>query len=354
MEIPSRSASGVNSAWTPIKITCLVAVLVTIGLILWLAIDVVLLIFMGVLIAIVLSSASDLLHKRTLLSYGWSLAALLCLLLVITVAALGLAGARIASETDNLTSNLQDSWTQLKERANEYEWSKGLLSQSEGDYLSKIPDGWLGQITGAFGVTLGAMSSALLVLFVAIFVAADPKLYRRGLILLVPIDYRGRGEEVLDELSLKLRWWFIGQLFSMAVVGTSTAIGLWLLGIPFFITLGFFAAVLTFIPNFGPILSAVPAVLLGLSDGPLSALYVVLLYTGVQAVESNFLTPLIQQRNVHLPPVLGVGAQVLMGILAGLPGLITAAPLAVLGKVLVRRLYIEDTLGDELKEPSTN
>ncbi len=354
MEIPSSSASEAITSWTPIKITSLVTVLVAVGILLWLTIDIVLLIFMGILVAIVLVSVSELLQKHTQLSYGWSLAVLLCSLLIVTVAAIGIAGSRIASETDNLASTLQDTWTQLRERADQYEWSKQLLSQSEGGYLTKIPEGWLGQITGAFGVTLGAMSSGLLVLFVAIFVAADPKLYRRGLILLVPPRYRGRGEEVLDELGVKLRWWFIGQLFSMVVVGTSTAIGLWMLGIPYFITLGFIAAVLTFIPNFGPIISAVPAVLLGLTDGPMTVLYVVLLYTGIQAVESNFLTPLIQQRNVHLPPVLGVGAQVLMGILAGLPGLITAAPLAVLGKVLIRRLYIEDTLGDELKEPTTN
>ncbi len=85
------------------------------------------------------------------------------------------------------------------------------------------------------------MSSGLLVVFVAIFVAVDPGLYRRGLVSLVPIGKRDRANEILDELGEKLRWWFIGQLFSMAVVGVSTAIGLWLLGIPFFLTLAVLA-----------------------------------------------------------------------------------------------------------------
>ncbi len=134
----------------------------------------------------------------------------------------------------------------------------------------------------------------------------------------------------------------------MSVVGIATSIGLWSLGIPFAATLGLLSGILTFIPNFGPILAAVPAILLGLSHGPMSALYVTLLYVGIQAVESNLLTPLIQQRNVKLPPVLNVGFQVLLGVLFGVPGLIVAAPLAVVAMVCTRRFYVEDYLGDPL------
>jgi len=251
-----------------------------------------------------------------------------------------------------LTRDLQGAWDQLKLRAGKYEWSQQLISQPKMEYLSNVPSDWLGRITGVFTTTFGVLSSVLLVLFVAIFCAVDPALYRRGLIHLLPIDKRPRAREVLDEAGHSLRWWIVGQLFSMTVVGAATGIGLWFLGIPFFVTLGILAGVLTFIPNFGPILSAVPALLLALTLGPLNALYVVLLYIGVQAVESNLLTPLVQQRNVDLPPVLNVGVQVVMGVLFGILGLIVAAPLTVLGMVLVKRLYVEDTLGDVLKQPA--
>lgn len=338
-----------KSGWSPPKLICLTALLIVVGLILWLAADVILLIFMGVLIAILLSFASEYVSRHTPLNYGWSLATVLVSLVIMAGLILGTAGARIAAETDNLIGNLQDSWSKLKEQASHYDWAKQLVPQVETLSMSNIPDGWLGQMTGVFGATIGAASSILLVAFVSIFLAADPGLYQRGLVLFAPIHYRARVNEILKELGEKLRWWFVGQLFSMTVVGVSTAIGLWLLGIPFFVTLGILAGLLTFIPNFGPIISAVPAILLGLVSGFWSAFYVALLYMGVQAVESNFLTPLIQQRNVRLPPVLGVGTQVLMGVLAGLPGLITAAPLAVLVKVLAKRLYIEDTLGDRLE-----
>ena len=352
METTSTAHPASASPWTPPKIILLITLLVAAGFILWFAASVVLLIFLGVLLAILLHFLTCLLRDHTPLSHGWSLGIVLLLVLLLVAMFLGLAGAHIAAESDNLTSQLQKSWGQLNERFGQYQWAQQLTSQPKKGYLSQIPQGTFGRITKAFGATFGVMSSALLVVFVAIFSAADPGLYRRGLVHLVPIRHRERAQEVLDDAAVSLRWWIIGQLFSMTVVGTATAIGLWLLGIPFFITLGIFAGLLTFIPNFGPILSAVPAILLGLTSGPLTALYVVLLYMGIQAVESNLLTPLVQQRNVHLPPVLNVGTQVILGVLVGIPGLILAAPLAVLGMVLVKRLYVEDTLGDQLEKPS--
>ena len=243
MEKPSTSNTSAIFAWTPHKLIGLIALLMTAGIVLWLTAHVLLLIFIGILVAILLSFLSGYLRDHTPLSYSWSLAAVLLLLFIVACAFLGLAGTRIAAETDDLASNLQDSWAQLKQRAGQYEWAKQLISQSEKGFLANIPDGWLGQITGVLGATLGAMSSGLLVIFVAIFVAVDPSLYRRGLVLLVPIHYRDRAQEVLDEVGVKLRWWFIGQIFSMVVAGTSIAIGLWLLGIPFFFSLGILASV---------------------------------------------------------------------------------------------------------------
>lgn len=345
---PSNSHRASNSGWPPSGVVALTACLIVAGIILWLAAEVVLLVFMGILLAILLNYLSALLRDHSPLSHGWSLGVVLLTLLILIAAFVGLASARVATETSNMTLQVQETWSQLKEQSSQSEWLQSLIPDSETDYLSKLPEGLLGRITGVFGATFGALSGILLVLFIGIFCAADPGLYRRGLIHLVPLYYRPRTQGILDEAEMSLRWWIIGQLLSMTVVGIATAVGLWMLGIPFAFALGILAGVLTFIPNFGPILSAVPAVLLAMADGPLNALYVVLLYIGVQAVESNLLTPLVQQRNVHLPPVVGVGAQVLMGVLVGLPGLIVAVPLAVLGMVLVKRIYVEDTLGDSL------
>lgn len=130
----------------------------------------------------------------------------------------------------------------------------------------------------------------------------------------------------------------------MLFVGTSTAIGLALLGIPLALTLGLLAGALAFIPFFGPIASGVLAVLLAFMQGPDQALYVAVLCVLIQQVEGNVLMPLVQRWAVELPPVLGITAAVIFGLLFGLPGVVLASPLMVVAMVLVRKLYVEGVL----------
>ena len=124
----------------------------------------------------------------------------------------------------------------------------------------------------------------------------------------------------------------------MALIGVLTGIGLWLLGIPLPAILGVITATLTFIPNIGPILSLVPALLLGLLQGPMTAVYVVLLYLGVPVVETYIVTPVVQKKMVLLPPVVTLIAQLLAGSVLGGLGLMLAAPLAADGSCSITRL----------------
>jgi predicted PurR-regulated permease PerM len=150
---------------------------------------------------------------------------------------------------------------------------------------------------------------------------------------------------VLERVKDTLWWWMVGRVLSMAVIGIATGVGLWLLGIPLAFTLALIAALLTFIPNIGPILAALPAVLLGLAQSPRTALYVVLLYSGIQAVETYVLGPVVDRRTVSLPPALTVIAQLLLVMVAGILGAALAAPLAAVVVVLVTMLYVHDVLG---------
>ena len=125
----------------------------------------------------------------------------------------------------------------------------------------------------------------------------------------------------------------------MSVVGALTFAGLWLLDVLLALTLALLASALTFVPNFGPILSAAPAVLLALEAGLTHAAWVAGLYLAVQTVESYLITPIIQQRTVALPPALTLGTQLVLGVLAGAAGLALATPLTAMGLVLVRELY---------------
>jgi predicted PurR-regulated permease PerM len=105
------------------------------------------------------------------------------------------------------------------------------------------------------------------------------------------------------------------------------------------------------VPNVGPFLAFIPALVLALTASAPRALAVLLLSLGVQGFESYVLTPLVEKRAVALPPALTITAQVLMAVLAGGLGLALAPPLAAAALVLVQRLYVEDTLGDSLEVP---
>ena len=145
---------------------------------------------------------------------------------------------------------------------------------------------------------------------------------------------------MLDKVGQTLWWWLLAHMSSMAVVGVLTTIGLFALGIPLAIVLGLIAAALAFIPNIGPVISAVPAILIALSESPTKALYVVLLYVAVQAVETNFITPIFELKAVSLPPALTISVQLLLGSLVGILGLLLASPMCAMAIVLVQTLYV--------------
>lgn len=188
---------------------------------------------------------------------------------------------------------------------------------------------------------LGAVAGLLLVVFTGLFLAVNPGMYLRGFLAMVP--QRGRQElrSALEDAGRSLRRWIGGMSISMLVIFLFTTAGLWLLDVPAFLALGLIAGLLVFIPFVGPILSAIPAMALGLTVSPLMMLWVGLLYLAVQQLESNALMPIIMKRAVDLPPALMLLFQMAMSVLFGFIGLLVAVPLLAVTKVLVERLYVE-------------
>jgi len=184
----------------------------------------------------------------------------------------------------------------------------------------------------------------IVVVFLGLYLAFQPGLYTRGIVRLFPKAKRPRMAEVLAETGETLQRWLVGRAILMVANGALTALGLWLLGIPMPFTLGLLAGLLNFVPNIGPILAGVPAVLIAWTQG--QALAVFGLYFVLQMADGYIFTPLVQQRTVSLAPALTILAQVLFGVLAGSLGLLLATPLTAAALVLVRRLYLEDVLGD--------
>lgn len=323
--------------------TCAVLALLA----LFYAIDVLLLVFAGVLVALFLRALSDWISEHTPLSARWSLALVVLALAGLVALGLWLGGTRLAGQVDELKEKLPRAIEELKEWLEKTGWGRTLLDRLPAtDELIPRRRDLLSRVGGAVSSTLGWLGDGLVVMFIGLFLAAEPGIYVNGLVRLVPRGRRERAREVLRAVGSTLRYWLLGKILAMALIGVVTTVGLWLLGLPLALTLGVLAALLTFIPNIGPVLSAVPAVLLALTQSPTRALYVVLLYIGVQVVESYLITPIVQRRTVSLPPGLTLTAQVLAGVLLGAMGLVLATPLAAALLVLVQMLYVQDVLGD--------
>lgn len=189
--------------------------------------------------------------------------------------------------------------------------------------------------------TAEIMGGILLILFLSIYFAAEPELYRRGLLSLLPARKRPRGVIMMDRIAVVLRKWLITQLIAMAVICVVSTIVLLLLDVKAAFALGVLAGLFEFIPTVGPILSALPAIAMGFLDSPEKAGSVALAYWGLQFLENHLLIPLLMKNGLRLPPALTVIAQALLAIVFGFIGLMVAVPLLATIVVMVEMLYLE-------------
>jgi predicted PurR-regulated permease PerM len=201
----------------------------------------------------------------------------------------------------------------------------------------------------AMAVTSG-VTDFVLVFVGAIFIAANPGVYRRGLLLLLPRRAERPAGEFLREAAQGLRGWMMGQALSSLLVGALTWVGLSLLGVPAPGGLAVIAGLLDVIPMVGPVIAGVPAVLLAFSVSPTTALWTAGLYLAIQQLQGNVLQPLIQKHAVHVPPAVLLFAVFGAGILFGAIGVLLAAPLTVVTFVFVRRIYVRELLGKRLED----
>ena len=196
--------------------------------------------------------------------------------------------------------------------------------------------------------TIAVFGGLMLIIFMSIYIAADPKLYHRGLMALFPHRMRERAGEVLSAMAFVLRRWLVTQLIAMVVIGSVTTLALLVLRVKAAFALGVIAGLLEFIPTVGPILSAIPAVAMGFLDSPQKAITVAAVYVGIQFLENHILIPLLMKGGVDIPPVLTIIAQALFTLLFGFLGLMVAVPLMAAVMVAVKMLYVERVVGDHV------
>jgi predicted PurR-regulated permease PerM len=348
--------------------------------VLWIGRSIVLLTFLGVLFGVALSAGADRLERRRV---PRALGAVL-----IVLAFLGILVGLGAATAPSITGQMRELKTQLPAAIGKIQrWVKDrqegvtdVLQQVAPDAANNKPGssaapgqkpagqeeqkgasagegigGQMGGIArylfGFFSSTFAALGGALLILFVAIFVAVDKRTYLNGLMHLFPHEARPRAGEVLGATGAMLRRWLLTQSISMVLVGLLTGGVLMAMGIEAAIALGIIAGILEFVPIAGPIMAAVPAIAMGFLDGPEKALYVAIAYVVIQQVESNILQPLLMQKGLELPAVLTIFTQGVLSLVFGFMGLLVAVPMLAAVIVPIKMLYVRDVVGDNVKLP---
>lgn len=210
--------------------------------------------------------------------------------------------------------------------------------------LGKLVRGQMNALGGlAFGAvtsTLAVFAGLIYVAFLTMYLAIDPHSYRRGVLLLVPVGSRDHSALVFDAVTATLRKWLATQFIAMVVIGLVTTIALLVLGVKAAIPLGILAGILEFVPNLGPIMSAVPAALIAFADSPQKAFFVLITYWAIQFLENNLLIPHLMKEELDLPPALTLLWQAFMAITFGILGLFVAVPILAAGFVSVRYIWV--------------
>ncbi len=313
------------------------------------AADVFLLIFASIVLAVLLTYTSNKLAEKIPVKYVIALV-ITCLGIIIFIGGIGfLIAPSLGDQLDQLQSDLPKSVDKLKEQLSTTSWGKEMVDglSDPQELLEDNEKKVVTKTTKIFSSTLATLFNVFIVLITAIFLAADPNLYLNGFLKLFLPKTAERLRQVFYKSFYTLSSWIKGKFLSMLVVGVLTYIGLLLLGFPIPIVLALIAMVLTFIPNIGPVLALVPAALVGLIEGPDRAFHVILLYVGIQILESYLITPFINKKAVSLPPALTLFWQILFGTFLGGMGLLLATPLLAVILVFVQELYINDYLKHE-------
>ena len=315
--------------------------LVALAVIVWKLSVVVTVAFGGVIGATLLRGLALPLGRRTGLAERWSLVLTIIGLFALVSALSWLFGQQAAEQIAEMQQLIPQAIDRLR---------TVLRSSGDGsaviDSIKKVSTDskTISSVGLAAGAVVLGIGDIVLVFFLSIYFAFSPREYLDGLLRLLPPIRRPQVKTVLMTAGDALRKWLLAQLAAMVVIGLLVGVSMGLLRVPLALLLGALAFVFEFVPVIGPIVFTIPGVLVAFTQGPAKAFYVLLVYIGVQQLESNIILPLLQRWAARLPPAVTLLSVVVGGILLGPTGVIVATPLAVVAMTLVEHLYVENTL----------
>lgn len=320
------------------------------------------LIFAGVLFGVFLNALTELTGKLVGGPHGLRLA-LICLVLTsLTIGVAFLGGNTISQQAKALSGTIKTQIVNVKAFLERNGVDTGFLelntmpSAAHPETTTPIQPRNLpsaGEIASGGGAivsqtlklilgTIGAVGNFFIVMFLGLAFAAQPSVYRNGLVRMVPRRYRAQADVIVTDTGEMLKRWLLAQLITMMAVFAVTATGLSLIGIPGAFILGIQAGLLAFIPTVGAILGGLIIVLAAIGSGWIAVVSAFVLFLGVHALESYILTPLIQRQAIDIPPATLFAMQILLGIVFGLWGLALALPLMAIGRVVLDHLRGEE------------
>ena len=319
---------------------------IAIAYFLWRISGILLLLFGAILIGILLRAFAEFLEAHLPVApFGVTIAALLSI--GVFGAFFYLFGSQLAGQLSFVAEKIPEALNTAGERVGLYNLTGELERAIKGDSNRPL----MSQAASIGYTIISGFFDFILVLIAAVYLAADPKLYRRGVAKLFPIGQHERIFDAMDSTGRALRLWFWGQLVTMVIVGVMSLFAYWWIGLPSPFALALIAGVTNFIPYVGPFLGAVPAIIFALTMDVNTIFLTIGAILIIQQIEGNFLTPYIQGRVVLIPPVLVLFSIVVFGFLFGMLGVILGVPLAVALAVLIKKLWMREILGERTAIP---
>lgn len=327
--------SFVKKVWLAGGIWTLIVILVLLFKALF---NILLLSLAGILIAIYFHGCARILQRNLHLSPKLSIFLSVILNILLLVGFFWFVGARLQQQVSQLSDTLPVTIQNAKDQMSQSTIGGKILGYLNTTGSSQKT---LSVAKRFFSSSFGILSDLYIIILLGLFFTSSPSLYKKGIVHLLPVKAKDKGDELINEISTVLKKWLKGQIIGFFFIAVLTGIGLLIIGMPLVLTLALIAGLLNFIPNFGPIIALIPGALLALMQGPTMAIIVICMYTFIQIIQSAVTQPLIQKKMVNIPPALTILGQVAFGLLAGFWGVLLAVPVVAILMTVINNLYIE-------------
>jgi predicted PurR-regulated permease PerM len=327
--------------------TVIVVLVALIPVLVWFLFDVILIVIGAVLIAVLLRLTAE---PFTRWAKFPETIALVCagLITVAVVAGAGyLFGTQVDAELTDVMQRANNGLTNIMHRLQTSPSGKIILQHIQGGGGFSFPS----FLSSLFSVSVSFLEAVVITVIGGFYLAAQPALYRSGLGKLFPRRMRDEANETIDDIGAGLRLWLIGQLIQMLLIGGLSTTVVWFIGLPSPLALGVIAGLAEFVPYIGPLIAAVPALLVASTQGFNAVLWTAVAYLAIHQIEGNLVVPLIQRQLIFIPPaVMLLGIVTILFVFGG-ASVIFAGPIAVIVFIAIKKLYVRETLGERTVLP---